>query len=99
MSTSATPKLDGNQGTAPSGDGKKMELLLDVSLGLTLRFGQRDLTLREVIDLEAGSIIELDRNVEEPAELLLGDKVIARGQVVTIDGNYGIKITDMPNAV
>ncbi|MFZ3264108.1 MAG: FliM/FliN family flagellar motor switch protein, partial [Terriglobales bacterium] len=61
-----------------------------------LRFGQRDLTLREILDLSAGSVIELDRHVEEPAELLLGNKVIARGRVVTVDGNYGIQITDMP---
>ncbi len=84
------------QGDGAVDDGKKLELLLDVNLSLTLRFGQRDLTLREILDLSAGSVIELDRHVEEPAELLLGNKVIAKGQVVTVDGNYGIKITDMP---
>jgi flagellar motor switch protein FliN/FliY len=93
------PEPGKNQGGLASDEGKKMELLLDVSLGLTLRFGQRDLTLREILDLSAGSVIELDRHVEEPAELLLGDRVIARGQVVTVDGNYGIKITDMPTPV
>jgi flagellar motor switch protein FliN len=70
-------------------------MLLDVNLALTLRFGQRDLTLREILDLSAGSVIELDRHVEEPAELLLGDRVIARGQVVTVNGNYGIRVTDL----
>jgi flagellar motor switch protein FliN/FliY len=84
------------QGEPMSGDEKKLGLLLDVNLALTLRFGQRDLTLREILDLNAGSVVELDRHVEEPAELLLGNKVIARGQVVTVDGNYGIKITEMP---
>ncbi len=84
------------QGEPTPGDDKKLGLLLDVNLALTLRFGQRDLTLREILDLNAGSVVELDRHVEEPAELLLGNKVIARGQVVTVDGNYGIKITDMP---
>ena len=70
-------------------------MLLDVNLALTLRFGQRDLTLREILDLSSGSVIELDRHVEEPAELLLGDRVIARGQVVTVNGNYGIRVTDL----
>ncbi len=101
MSTSAPPPPGKNQGEAVSPaakDSGKLELLLDVNLALTLRFGQRDLTLREILDLSAGSVIELDRAVEEPAELLLGDKVIARGQVVTVDGNYGIRITDMPAA-
>jgi flagellar motor switch protein FliN len=95
MSTSATPQPNQDQRqTSPEG-GNKLELLLDVNLALTLRFGQRNLALREILDLGAGSVIELDRHVEEPAELLLGDRVIARGQVVTVDGNYGIKITDM----
>jgi flagellar motor switch protein FliN/FliY len=94
MSTSATPQPE--KTSQPANDNQKLELLLDVNLALTLRFGQRDLTLREILDLNAGSVIELDRAVEEPAELLLGDKVIARGQVVTVDGNYGIRITDMP---
>ena len=94
MSTAATPQPEKTDGSDP----KKMELLLDVNLGLTLSFGQHDLTLREILDLSAGSVIELDRAVEEPAELLLGDKVIARGQVVTVDGNYGIRITEMPGA-
>lgn len=101
MSTSATPppgRSPENATGQPGNEKKKLELLLDVNLALTLRFGQRDLTLREILDLNAGSVIELDRAVEEPAELLLGDKVIARGQVVTVDGNYGIRITDMPVA-
>ena len=99
MSTSAPPppgKKPGEPAAPVANDNGKLELLLDVNLVLTLRFGQRDLTLREILDLSAGSVIELDRAVEEPAELLLGDKVIARGQVVTVDGNYGIRITDMP---
>jgi flagellar motor switch protein FliN/FliY len=54
--------------------------------------------LREILDLNAGSVIELDRDVQEPADLLLGDKIIARGQVVIVDGNYGIRITEVVDA-
>src|SRR5271169_4972015 len=75
-----------------------LDLLLGVNLNLTLRFGQRVLTLREILELNAGAIIELDREVEEPADLLLGDKVIARGQVVIVDGNYGLRITEVTDA-
>jgi flagellar motor switch protein FliN len=74
------------------------ELLLGVNLNLTLRFGQRVLPLREILDLTSGSVIELDREVQEPADLLLGDKLIARGQVVIVDGNYGIRITEIADA-
>jgi flagellar motor switch protein FliN/FliY len=74
------------------------DLLLGVNLSLTLRFGQRILPLREILDLTSGSVIELDREVEEPADLLLGDKLIARGEVVIVDGNYGIRITEVADA-
>jgi flagellar motor switch protein FliN len=74
------------------------DLLLGVNLNLTLRFGQRVLPLREILDLTTGSVIELDREVQEPADLLLGDKLIARGEVVIVDGNYGIRITEVADA-
>jgi flagellar motor switch protein FliN len=72
-----------------------LDLLLGVDLSLTLRFGQRILTLREILDLTSGSVIELDRQVQEPADLLLGDKLIARGEVVIVDGNYGLRVTEV----
>jgi len=73
-----------------------LDLVLDVELNVTLRFGQRQLTLREVLELTSGSVIELDRQVEEPVELLLDGKVIARGEAVVIDGNYGLRVTEVP---
>jgi flagellar motor switch protein FliN/FliY len=76
-----------------------LELVLDVELNVVLRFGQRQLTLREVLDLTSGSVIELDRQVEEPVELLLDGKVIARGEAVVIDGNYGLRVTEVPQAI
>ena len=76
-----------------------LNLVLDVELNVTLRFGQRLLTLREVLDLTSGSVVELDRQVEEPVELLLEGKVIARGEAVVIDGNYGLRVTDVPQPI
>jgi len=72
-----------------------LNLVMDVELSVTLRFGQRQLTLREVLELTSGSVVELDRQVEEPVELLLGSKVIARGEAVVIDGNYGLRVTEV----
>jgi len=72
-----------------------LDLLLGVGLSLTLRFGQRVLTLREVLDLSSGSVVELDRQVQEPADLLLGDRLVARGEVVIVDGNYGVRVTEV----
>lgn len=72
-----------------------LDLVMDVELSVTLRFGQRKLALREVLELTTGSVIELDRQVEEPVELLLEGKVIARGEAVVIDGNYGLRVTEV----
>ncbi len=76
-----------------------LNLVMDVELNVTLRFGQRKLTLREVLDLTSGSVVELDRQVEEPVELLLDGVVIARGEAVVIDGNYGLRVTEVSQAV
>lgn len=76
-------------------DSVNLGLLLDVELNVTLRFGQRQLTLREVLELTGGSVVELDRQVEEPVELLLDGKIIARGEAVVVDGNYGLRVTEV----
>ena len=62
---------------------------------MTIRFGQRELLLRELLELSTGSLLELDRQVEEPVDLMLGERVIARGEVVIVDGNYGMRITEV----
>ncbi len=72
-----------------------MNRVIDVPLAVTMRFGQRQLTLRELLSLSTGSLLELDRQVEEPVDLMLGDRVIARGEVVIVDGNYGMRITEV----
>lgn len=76
-----------------------LKLVMDVELNVTLRFGQRQLALREVMELTSGSVIELDRQVDEPVELLLEGKVIARGEAVVIDGNYGLRVTEVPQPI
>ena len=68
---------------------------MDVELNVTLRFGQRQLSLREVMDLTSGSVVELDREVDEPVELMLDGRVIARGEAVIVDGNYGVRVTEV----
>ena len=95
--------LDGAEARAATADAARdpvnLDMVLDVELNVTLRFGQRLLTLREVLDLTSGSVVELDRQVEEPVELLLEGRVIARGEAVVIDGNYGLRVTDVPQPI
>lgn len=75
--------------------GVNVAMLEGVELDVTLRFGQRQLSLQEIGELRSGSVIELDRYVQDPAELLLGDRVIAKGEVVIVDGNYGLRVTEV----
>ncbi|MGH9407380.1 MAG: FliM/FliN family flagellar motor switch protein [Terriglobia bacterium] len=72
-----------------------LELLLDVELEVALRFGQREMVLGDILKLMPGSVIELGRDVHDPVELLIGDRVVAWGEVVTVDGNYGLRITGL----
>lgn len=72
-----------------------LELLMDVELGVMLQFGCRQATLREVLELATGAVLELDREVDQPVDLLLHGRVVARGEVVVIDGNYGLRVTEV----
>ena len=72
-----------------------LDLLLDVELEVMLRFGERSMLLREILDLGAGSVVELDRTIDEPVDLLLDGRVIARGEVVVVDGNYGLRVLEV----
>jgi flagellar motor switch protein FliN/FliY len=69
--------------------------VIDVPLTVTLRFGQRSMRLREVLELNTGTLVELDRQVEDPVDLILDERVIARGEVVVVDGNYGLRVTEI----
>ena len=79
---------------APTRD-PKLELLMDVELDVTLRFGERQMALRDILDLSAGSVVELNQHVQDPVELLVGKKVIARGEVVVVDGSYGLRVMEI----
>jgi flagellar motor switch protein FliN/FliY len=73
----------------------KLDRLMDVELDVTLRFGGRRMLLRDILELSAGSVMELDRQVNEPADLLLDGRLIARGEVVVVDGSYGLRVTEL----
>lgn len=74
---------------------KTLELLLEVEMPISISFGRAELPLRDVLKLTTGSIIELNRTVSEPVELIVNNCVIARGEVVVIEGNYGIRIQEI----
>ncbi len=77
--------------------GSALDILLDIELPVTLRFGRKQMTLDDVLRLDTGSIVEFDRGVDEPVEILVNDRVVARGEAVTVRGHYGVRILEIAN--
>ena len=72
-----------------------LELLLDVELEATLRFGCREMPLGEILELGPGDVVQLDRQASDPVDLIVGDKIVARGDVVLVNGNFGLRVTEV----
>jgi len=71
---------------------RTMDLLLEIELPVSISFGKIQIPMRDVLKLTTGSIVELDRDVNEPVEVLVNHCLIARGEVVVVEGNYAVRI-------
>ena len=91
----APPKPVAEPAASPAGQAPGLELLLDVELDASLRFGSREMPLGEILDLGPGDVVELDRHVADPVDLIVGDKIVARGEVVLVNGNFGLRVTEV----
>jgi flagellar motor switch protein FliN len=72
-----------------------VDLLLDVELEASLRFGSCEISLNQVLELGPGDVVELDRHVADPVDLLVGDKIVAHGEVVLVNGSFGLRVTEV----
>jgi flagellar motor switch protein FliN/FliY len=72
-----------------------IKLLMDVPLQVTVELGRTQMQIRNVLELGAGSIIELEKAAGEPVDILVNGKLVAKGTVVVIDENFGVRITDI----
>lgn len=72
--------------------GRTLDLLLEVELPVSVSFGRAQLPLKDVLKLNSGSIVELNRSINEPVEVIVNNCVVARGEVVVVEGNYGVRI-------
>ena len=79
----------------PQGVSQNINLLLDVQLTLTVELGRTKQYVKDILGLGEGSIIELDKLAGEPVDLLVNNKLIAKGEVVVIDENFGVRVTDI----
>ncbi len=72
-----------------------LDIILDVDLDVKIRIGEKHILIKDLLDLREGSIIELEKNIDEPMDILINNKVVARGVVVVVGGRFGVKITNI----
>ncbi|MBI4214327.1 MAG: flagellar motor switch protein FliN [Chloroflexi bacterium] len=95
-SVRVSPVEFGTLDEAPaSGPLGTMELLLDVRVRLSVQLGRAQLSIREVLGLGPGSVVELDKPSNEPVDILVNERLIAHGEVVVVDENFGIRVLDI----
>ena len=78
--------------------GANIDLLMDVNLRVTVELGRTSMTIKEILELGPGAVVELDKLAGEPVDILVNDKPIAKGEVVVVDENFGVRVTDIVSA-
>ena len=82
--------------TAPGPSGARAsEPWLDVELEVRLHFGGREVRLAEALEIAPGTVLELDRDVTDPVDLLVGDRIVARGEVVVVGGSFALHVSEV----
>ena len=93
--TGAAAELAELAGEGLSGEPIGIDNLLDVPVRITVQIGRTRMSLGELVALGPGSLVPLDREAHEPADILVNGRVVARGEVVTSDNSYGVRITSL----
>ena len=95
----AAPQEPAGQRSAPARaaamPARSVELLLDVELEASLRFGSREMPLHDILELGPGDVVQLERHISDPVDLIVGDKIVARGEVVLVNGSFGLRVTEV----
>ena len=80
---------------APTDNPMNLDVLLDVPVKLTVELGACSLPMRDVLQLAAGSVVQLEKSADGPVDLFVNQKLLARGEVVVVENRFGIKITEL----
>lgn len=83
----------GNHGLHEEGNG--LDLLMDIPLEISVELGRVKMLVREVVELSSGSIVEIDKAAGEPVDVMVNGRLVARGEVVVIEDNFGVRITEI----
>jgi flagellar motor switch protein FliN/FliY len=79
----------------PAGEQRRLDLLLDVPLDLSVELGRTRMTIQDLLGLGPGSVIELDKIAGEALDILVNDRLVARGEAVVVNDKFGVRITDI----
>jgi flagellar motor switch protein FliN/FliY len=74
---------------------QNLDILLDVPVQLTVQLGSCQLSMRDVLQLNVGSVVQLDKAADAPVDLQVNEKLVARGEVVVVENRFGLKITEL----
>ncbi len=96
-SSAPTKKRSKDGGISPI-DPNNLELLLDVEMKMTVELGRTKMSIKEILNIGEGAVIELDKLHGDPVDILVNDKVVARGEVVVVNEDFGIKVTEILDA-
>jgi len=80
---------------AAASEGSSLDMILDLPLEVTVRLGQTRILIRDLLRLDKNSVIELTQGADDPLDIVVNDKVLARGEVVVLDERLGVRITDI----
>ena len=86
---------EADKSAAPSGGIKSLDLILDIPLTVSVELGRSKMLINDLLQLGQGSVIELTKLVGEPLEVLVNQKLVARGEVVVVNEKFGVRLTDI----
>ena len=95
LASASFPSLDGG-GAVPAP--KNLDFILDIPMQVTVQVGSTKMVIRELLQLGQGSVIELEKLAGEPMEVLVNNKLVARGEVVVVNEKFGVRLTDVISA-
>ena len=78
---------------------KSLDIVLDVKVKVTVQLGSCQLSMREVLELAPGAVVQLNQHASDPVGLYVNDKLVAYGEVVVVEDNFGIKVTELVGSV
>ncbi len=89
------PSFDKQKNAVVGANNGKMDLIMDVPLSVTIEVGRAKKSIREIIEMGKSTVVELDKQAGDAVDVIVNGKLLARGDVVTVDDNYGIRITEI----